>query len=355
MRKKTKEVKVGNLGIGGENPIRVQSMTSTKTTDIDGTLRQIEQLIKEDCEIIRIAIPDTKSLQAFKEIRKHTDIPLVADIHFNYRLAIKALEAGADKIRINPGNIGDASRVKEIIAAIKLYNKAVRIGVNSGSLEEDLIAKHGGVTAKALVESAIRWVDFFTKEGVDNIVVSVKSSSVLDTIHAYKMLSEKIDFPLHIGVTEAGPLIPGTVKSSIAIGYLLLSGIGDTIRVSLSEDPVLEVRVAWEILKSLDLRYNGPVIISCPTCARTRINLIELVKKVEDAISDIKVPIKIAIMGCEVNGPGEARDADVGVAAGPGRGVIFKKGVIEKTVQEENLLVELLNKIREFDEGGRNA
>ncbi|MEO0198018.1 MAG: flavodoxin-dependent (E)-4-hydroxy-3-methylbut-2-enyl-diphosphate synthase [candidate division WOR-3 bacterium] len=351
MRRKTKEVKVGNIGIGGANPIRVQSMTSTKTTDIESTLKQIERLIKEDCEIIRIAIPDTKSLQAFKEIRKFTDKPLVADIHFNYRLAIKALEAGADKIRINPGNIGDPSRVKEIIAALKLHSRAVRIGVNSGSLEEDLITKYGGVTAEALVESAIRWVDFFSNEGFDNIVVSVKSSSALETIHAYKMLSEKIDFPLHIGVTEAGPLIPGTVKSSIAIGYLLLAGIGDTIRVSLSEDPVLEVKVAWEILKSLDLRYNGPVIISCPTCARTRINLIDLVKKVEDAISDIKIPVKIAIMGCEVNGPGEARDADIGVAAGPGKGVIFRKGQVIKSVRESDLIEELLNEIRKLKEG----
>jgi len=345
-------VRVGSLFLGGEYPIRVQSMTSTRTTDIDATLKQIEELIKEDCEIIRISIPDQKSLRAFEEIRKATNIPLVADIHFNYRLAIGAIEAGADKVRINPGNIGEKEKVKEIVQALKLHGKACRIGVNSGSLEEDLIKKYGGVTPEALVESAVRWVDFFVEQGFYDIVVSVKSSSVKDTIRAYEMLSQKIDFPLHLGVTEAGPLIPGTVKSSIAMGYLLYKGIGDTIRVSLTENPVYEVRVAWEILKSLDLRYNGPVIISCPTCARTRVNLMELVHQVEEKIKGIKKPLKIAIMGCEVNGPGEARDADIGVAAEPGRGVIFKKGVVVKRVPYEKIVEELLNLVK--SEGGSN-
>jgi len=345
-------VRVGSLFLGGEYPIRVQSMTSTRTTDIDATLKQIEELIKEDCEIIRISIPDQKSLRAFEEIRKATNIPLVADIHFNYRLAIGAIEAGADKVRINPGNIGEKEKVKEIVQALKLHGKACRIGVNSGSLEEDLIEKYGGVTPEALVESAVRWVDFFVEQGFYDIVVSVKSSSVKDTIRAYEMLSQKIDFPLHLGVTEAGPLIPGTVKSSIAMGYLLYKGIGDTIRVSLTENPVYEVRVAWEILKSLDLRYNGPVIISCPTCARTRVNLMELVHQVEEKIKGIKKPLKIAIMGCEVNGPGEARDADIGVAAEPGRGVIFKKGVVIKRVPYEKIVEELLNLVK--SEGGSN-
>lgn len=327
-------------------------MTSTRTTDIEATLKQIEALIREDCEIIRISVPDQKSLIAFKEIRKVTKIPLVADIHFNHRLAIGAIEAGADKVRINPGNIGGKEKVKEIVQALKLHGKACRIGVNSGSLEEDLIEKYGGVTPEALVESAVRWVDFFVEQGFYDIVVSVKSSSVKDTIKAYEMLSKKIDFPLHLGVTEAGPLVPGTVKSSIAIGYLLYRGIGDTIRVSLTEDPVYEVRVAWEILKSLDLRYNGPVIISCPTCARTRVNLMELVHQVEEKIKEIKKPLKIAIMGCEVNGPGEARDADIGVAAEPGRGVIFKKGVVVKRVPYEKIVEELINLIK--SEGGLN-
>jgi len=344
---------VGSLPLGGEFPIRVQSMTSTKTTDIDATLQQIEALIKEDCEIVRISVPDQKSLKAFKEIRKAVTIPLVADIHFNYRLAIGAIEAGADKIRINPGNIGEKEKVKEIIQALKSNGKACRIGVNSGSLEEDLINKYGGVTSEALVESAIRWVDFFVNHGFYDIVVSVKSSSVKDTIEAYELLSQRIDFPLHLGVTEAGPLIPGTVKSSIAMGYLLYKGIGDTIRVSLTEDPVYEVRVAWEILKSLDLRYNGPVIISCPTCARTRVNLMELVHQVEERLRDVKKPLKIAIMGCEVNGPGEARDADIGVATEPGRGVIFKKGVVVKRVPYEQIIEELLNLIQ--SEGGTNG
>ncbi len=352
MRRNTRVVRVGSLFLGGEYPIRVQSMTSTRTTDIDATLKQIEELIKEDCEIIRISIPDQKSLRAFEEIRKATNIPLVADIHFNYRLAIGAIEAGADKVRINPGNIGEKEKVKEIVQALKLHGKACRIGVNSGSLEEDLIKKYGGVTPEALVESAVRWVDFFVEQGFYDIVVSVKSSSVKDTIRAYEMLSQKIDFPLHLGVTEAGPLIPGTVKSSIAMGYLLYKGIGDTIRVSLTENPVYEVRVAWEILKSLDLRYNGPVIISCPTCARTRVNLMELVHQVEEKIKGIKKPLKIAIMGCEVNGPGEARDADIGVAAEPGRGVIFKKGVVIKRVPYEKIVEELLNLVK--SEGGSN-
>ncbi|MDI6850603.1 MAG: flavodoxin-dependent (E)-4-hydroxy-3-methylbut-2-enyl-diphosphate synthase [bacterium] len=352
MRRNTRVVRVGSLPLGGEFPIRVQSMTSTRTTDIEATLKQIEALIREDCEIIRISVPDQKSLIAFKEIRKVTKIPLVADIHFNHRLAIGAIEAGADKVRINPGNIGGKEKVKEIVQALKLHGKACRIGVNSGSLEEDLIEKYGGVTPEALVESAVRWVDFFVEQGFYDIVVSVKSSSVKDTIKAYEMLSKKIDFPLHLGVTEAGPLVPGTVKSSIAIGYLLYRGIGDTIRVSLTEDPVYEVRVAWEILKSLDLRYNGPVIISCPTCARTRVNLMELVHQVEEKIKEIKKPLKIAIMGCEVNGPGEARDADIGVAAEPGRGVIFKKGVVVKRVPYEKIVEELINLIK--SEGGLN-
>jgi len=350
MRRKTREVQVGNVGIGGSNPIRVQSMASTKTTDVDATLKQIERLIKEDCEIVRIAIPDLKSLEAFKEIRKQVKIPLVADIHFNHKLAIMAIEAGADKIRINPGNIRDPKKIREIVSALKANKKPIRIGVNSGSLEEDLIEKYGGVTPEALVESALKWIDFFCEEDFFDIVVSVKSSSVLDTIKAYSLLSEKTDFPLHVGVTEAGPLVPGSVKSSIAIGYLLLNGIGDTIRVSLTEDPVMEVKVAWEILKSLDLRYNGPMIISCPTCARTRINLMELVKRVENALSGVKIPIKIAIMGCEVNGPGEARDADIGIAAEPGRGVIFKKGKVVKVVEESKIIEELLSQIEDFKE-----
>jgi (E)-4-hydroxy-3-methylbut-2-enyl-diphosphate synthase len=348
--KNTREVLIRDIGIGGNNPVRVQSMTSTKTSDINATIDQIIKLINEDCEIIRIAIPDETSLKAFREIRREINHPLVADIHFNYKLAIKALEAGADKIRINPGNIGSFNKVKEIIAALKIHDKAVRIGVNSGSLEEDLIHKYGGVTPEALVESAVRWVDFFTNESFENIVVSVKSSSVKDTIKAYRLLSEKIDFPLHIGVTEAGPLIPGTVKSAIAIGDLLLSGIGDTIRVSLTDDPIIEVKVAWEILKALELRYNGPTIISCPTCARTRINLLKLVQDVEKALKGIKKPAKIAIMGCEVNGPGEARDADIGVAAEPGRGVIFKKGKIIKRVSEDQIVNELIKELLNMEE-----
>lgn len=351
-RKKTREVKVKNIGIGGNNPIRVQSMTSTPTVDIDATLKQIEALSRADCELVRVAIPDRRSLEAFREIRKQTDIPLIADIHFNYRLAIEALEAGADKIRINPGNIGDKKKVLEIIRALKQNKKPVRIGVNSGSLELDLIEKYNGVNSRGLVESAIRWINFFTERGFEDIIVSIKSSSVVQTIEANLELSSKIDFPIHIGVTEAGPLLPGTVKSAIALGTLLLQGVGDTIRVSLTEDPVKEVEVAWEILKSLEIRANGPLIISCPTCARTRIDLISLVKKVEEKLKTFKHPIKVAIMGCEVNGPGEAREADIGIAAEPGRGVVFKKGKIIRRVKEEEILDVLMKEINNMLEGG---
>jgi len=351
-RKKTREIKVRDIGIGGNNSVRVQSMTSTSTVDIDATLRQIEELSNADCELIRIAIPDRKSLEAFRKIRKQTDVPLIADIHFNYKLAIGALEAGADKIRINPGNIGDKRHILEIIEALKQNKKAVRIGVNSGSLELDLIDKYQGVTSQGLVESAIRWVNYFTENGFEDIVVSIKSSSVIRTIEANLELSSQIEFPIHIGVTEAGPLLPGTVKSAIALGTLLLQGVGDTIRVSLTEDPVKEVEVAWEILKSLGIRANGPLIISCPTCARTRIDLVSLVKKVEEKLKSIKYPIKVAIMGCEVNGPGEAREADIGIAAEPGKGVIFKKGKIIKRVKEEEILEVLMEEINNMLEGG---
>ena len=350
-RKKTKTVKVGNIGIGGENPVRIQSMTSTRTSNIDATEKQIQELLDAGCELIRISIPDLKSLNAFETIRKDfLDVPLIADIHFNHRLAILSMEKGADKIRINPGNINDKKKIDEIIEAAKQNKKPIRIGVNSGSLENDLIEKYGGVFPEALVESAIRWIEYFTSKGFYDIIISVKSSSVPHTIKAYTLLSEKTDFPLHVGVTEAGPFLPGTVKSSIAMGHLLYNGIGDTVRVSLSEDPVKEVEVAWEILKSLEIRYNGPMLISCPTCARTRVDLLRIVKEVERMIKKHSIPIKVAVMGCEVNGPGEARDADIGVAAEPGYGIIFKKGKVIKRVKEDQIVSEIEKEIIKMEE-----
>ncbi len=343
-RKRTRTVKVGKIGIGGDNPIRVQSMTSTKTEDIDATAKQIEALIKEGCEIIRIAVPNKKALAGFRELRKmFPSIPLVADIHFNYRLAIDSIEAGADKIRINPGNIGNFKRVKEIIVAAKLHGVPVRIGVNSGSLESDLIEKFGGVNELSLVESAIRWINFFHEQGFEDIVTSIKASSVPLTIQANRLLAEKTDHPIHLGVTEAGPPPIGVVKSAIGIGTLLAEGIGDTIRVSLTADPVEEVRAAWDILRSLELRWKGPLLISCPTCSRTRIDLIPLVQEVSKLLKNYDLPIKVAVMGCEVNGPGEARDADLGVAAGPGIGIIFRKGKVIKKVKD----TEILNALKE--------
>lgn len=347
---KTREVKIGKIAIGGNHPVAVQSMTSTVTHNIEATVEQIHKLANAGCEIVRLAIPTWKDLEAFKEIRKIIpNIPLVADIHFNYKLAIAAVEAGADKIRINPGNIGGKERVREIIQAAKLHKVPIRIGVNSGSLETDLIDKHGGVTAEALVESAIKWVNFFEDEGFEDIVISVKSASVPMTIKAYRMLSQKTHYPLHVGVTEAGPTYTGIIKSAIGIGTLLADGIGDTIRVSLTADPVEEVRAAWEILKALEIRSRGPMLISCPTCGRTRVNLMKIVGEVEEILKEVKIPVKVAVMGCEVNGPGEAKDADVGVAAEPGRGVIFRKGKIVRKVKEEDIPKALLEEIKNLE------
>lgn len=348
IRKVTREVKVRGIGIGGNNPIRVQSMTSTKTEDIDATLKEIEELKEEDCEIFRVGIPTKKALEAFKEIRKETDVPLVADIHFNYRLAIEAIEAGADKIRINPGNIGGAKKVREVIRAAIANSTPIRIGVNSGSLELDLIDKWGGVNADAMVESALRWIRFFEDEGFFDIVVSVKSSSVPMTIESYRKLSKETDHPLHLGVTEAGPPPQGIIKSAIGIGTLLAEGIGDTIRVSLTAPPREEVKVAWDILRSLELRARGIMLISCPTCARTRVNLLDIVKRVEERVKNIKAPLKVAIMGCEVNGPGEAREADVGIAAAPGAGYIFKEGKIIRKVKEDEIVDALVDEIKKI-------
>ncbi len=356
-RRKTKVVRIGNIAIGGENPIAVQSMTNTKTEDVDATVDQIFRLKEAGAEIVRVAVPTRRHIEPLKEILKQVDgqVPIVADVHFDYKIALMAADAGVDKIRINPGNIGGKDRVREVIRAAKANNIPIRIGVNAGSLERELIDKHGGVTADALVESAVRWINFFVDEGFEDIVVSVKSAIVPQMIEAYTKLSKLTDFPLHLGVTEAGPPKTGIVKSAIGIGTLLYQGIGDTFRVSLTADPVEEVKAAWEILKALEIRYRGPNIIACPTCGRTKVDLMKLVEKVEKALENETLPIKVAVMGCEVNGPGEARMADVGIASGLKSGVVFRKGKPIKRVREEELVDALLEEIRRIkDEYKKN-
>jgi (E)-4-hydroxy-3-methylbut-2-enyl-diphosphate synthase len=337
-RKKTRQIKIKNINIGGDSDIAIQSMTNTPTEDIDATISQIKRLYDSGCNIVRVAIPDNKALKAFCKIRKEVnDIPLVADIHFNFELALGAIEAGADKIRINPGNIGSKDRVKKIIEAAKAANIPIRIGVNSGSLEKSLLDKYGAPTAEALCESAMGFIRLFESFSFENIVVSIKASDVLTTIDACRLLSNKTDYPQHIGITESGTVRCGTIRSSVGIGTLLAEGIGDTIRVSLCADPINEVYVAKEILKSLDL-IKGPTVIACPTCGRTQIDVISLAEKVENMVSGIKKPIKIAVMGCVVNGPGEAKEADVGIAGGKHQGLIFKKGKMIEKVSEDKLL-----------------
>lgn len=344
---KTRIIKIGNKKIGGTNPILIQSMCNTDTHDVDSTMKQIKALEKEGCEIIRVAVLDMAAAKVLRQIKKKINIPLVADIHFDYRLALEAIKQGVDKIRINPGNIGGEEKLKAVVFAAKKKGIPIRVGVNSGSLEEEILKKyHGHVTSKGLVESALKNTKLLEKINFRDIVISIKSTDVPQTIEAYKLLSQKVNYPLHIGITEAGPIFSGTIKSAVGLGSLLSQGIGDTIRVSLTGDPREEVKVAWEILKALALRKRGPEIISCPTCGRTQIDLISLVKKVEEATKGVKKPLKIAVMGCVVNGPGEAREADIGVAGGKGIGIIFRKGKIIKTVKERAILSALLSEIR---------
>ncbi len=352
MIKRQKEkniVKIGKHLIGGQNPIVVQSMTNTDTHDVKATLNQIEELAKAGCEIVRLAIPSKSVQPALVEIAKKSPLPLVADIHFDHRLALMALDAGFDALRINPGNIikntqninnlAKNNPINILAKAILDYNVSVRVGVNSGSVEKDLWEKYGGPVPMALVESALRHTSLLEERGVTQIKVSLKSSSVLDTIAAYKIMHEKTNYPLHLGVTEAGTVLRGAIKSAIGIGNLLMDGIGDTVRVSLTASPLEEIVVAYDILRATGHRAVGVEIISCPTCGRTEINLIELAKKIEEYVKDIRKDLKIAVMGCVVNGPGEAREADLGLAGGRDKGVIFKKGQVVKTVQgEENLL-----------------
>lgn len=325
-------------------------MTNTDTRDITSTVNQIRQLEEAGCEIVRLAVPDERAAEAFAEIRTKVRSPLIADIHFDHRLALRALRAGADGLRINPGNIGGTEAVEQVIEEARTQNASIRIGVNAGSLQKNILKKYGHPTPEAMVESAVEYIRLFENLRFDQIKISLKSSNVLDTIAAYERLSEQADYPLHLGVTEAGTLISGTVKSAIGIGLLLYMGIGDTFRVSLSRDPVEEVKVAYEILRALDLRHRGPEIISCPTCGRCEIDLFGLVNRVERALYGIKASPKVAIMGCVVNGPGEAREADVGIAGGRGQGILFKKGELVKKVPEEELAEVLLEEVERIVE-----
>ncbi len=355
-RKNTRQIRVGRVPVGGGAPVAVQSMTNTFTEDVDATVAQIRRLTEAGCEIIRVAVPDKTAAAAIAAIRSQIDIPLIADIHFDYQLAIAAIDSGADGIRINPGNIGGENRVKAVAAAAAARDISIRIGVNAGSLEKDLLKKHGGPAAGALVESALRHIDRMAGYGFEQVKVSIKSSDVLQTVDAYRRFSAASDVPLHVGVTEAGGLYSGIVKSSVGIGALLLEGIGDTIRVSLTRDPVEEVRVAYEILKSLGIRRRGPEIISCPTCGRCNIDLFSICEAVEKAMMTKTAPIKVAIMGCEVNGPGEAKEADVGIAGGRGKGVLFKKGKVVEKLPQDQLVKRLLAAVAEFEaENPENA
>ena len=341
----SKRIYIGTVPVGDGAPIAIQSMTNTPTADVGATVKQIKALEEAGCDIIRCAVPDMESAKAIKEIKKQISIPLVADIHFDYRLALASIESGVDKIRINPGNIGSEEGVKKVAEAAKSAGVPIRIGVNSGSVEKNILSKHGSPTADALVESAEEHIGLLTKYGFEDILISLKASNVKTTIEAYKKLSAKYDYPLHLGVTEAGTFLGGTVKSAIGIGSLLADGIGDTFRVSLTDEPVKEVMVAREILKSLDLLENCAKLVSCPTCGRTKIDLIPLAKKVEEYLLTVRKPITVAVMGCAVNGPGEAREADIGIAGGIGEGLIFKKGEIIRKVSENQLFDELKKEI----------
>jgi (E)-4-hydroxy-3-methylbut-2-enyl-diphosphate synthase len=348
-RKKTRKIKVGDVYIGGDAPISVQSMTNTPTSDVGKTLRQMQELKEAGCDIVRAAISSFEDAKAIKEIKKQIDIPIIADIQFDYRLAIESIRQGVDGLRINPGNIGSHEKVREVVNACKSENISIRIGVNSGSIKREFLEKYNGVNENSMVESALEQIGLLEDMNFEDIKISLKASSVPLTISSYALMSEKCDYPLHLGVTEAGTPWRGTIKSSIGIGTLLAMGIGDTIRVSLTGDPVDEVKVGKEILKSLGLRNDGIEFISCPTCSRTHIDLIGIAQEAERRLEHIKKPIKVAVMGCAVNGPGEAREADIGIAGGNGEGLIFKKGVIIRKVPEEKLLEELMKEIEELE------
>lgn len=346
---KSRVVKVGPYKLGGNNSVRVQSMCNTDTRDVAATVKQILELEKAGCEIIRVAVPDMTAAKALGKIKHKIHIPLVADIHFDYKLALEAVAQGVDKVRINPGNIGGDEKVAAVVRACQKNKVPIRIGINGGSLEKDILKKYKGqVTAQGMVESAMRHIKILERHNFKNILISLKASDIARTVEAYRLLAKKVDYPLHIGVTEAGTVFRGTVMSSIGLGILLYDGIGATLRVSLTADPVEELKVAWEILKSLKLRTRGATVISCPTCGRTEIDLIKLAHQVEDAVESLDKNIVVAVMGCVVNGPGEAREADIGVAGGKGAGVIFRKGKVLKSVAEKDILPTLLSEIEKL-------
>ena len=350
-REQTKKIKIGSRVIGGGNPVAIQSMTNTRTEDVAATVGQILALEKAGCEIIRCAVPTMEAAESLAEIKKQIHIPLVADIHFDYRLAIAAIEHGADKIRINPGNIGDETKVRAVVEKAKAYHVPIRVGVNSGSLEKRLVEKYGGVTAEGLVESALEKVHMIEDMGYDQLVVSIKSSDVMMCVRAHERIAEVCPYPLHVGITESGTLLAGNIRSSIGLGLILSQGIGDTIRVSLTGSPVEEIKSARLILKTLGLRKGGIEVVSCPTCGRTKIDLIGLANQVEEMVQDIPLDdIKVAVMGCVVNGPGEAKEADIGIAGGIGEGLLIKKGEIIKKVKEEELLETLKQELLHWNE-----
>ena len=338
LRMQTKEVKIGSVTIGGAHPVAIQSMTNTKTEDVAATVEQILRLEAAGCEIVRCTVPTMEAAKALKEIKKQIHIPLVADIHFDYKMAIAAIENGADKIRINPGNIGSEERVRAVVEKAKEYGVPIRIGVNSGSLEKPLLEKYGGVTAEGIVESALDKVHMIESMGYDNLVVSIKSSDVLMCVKAHELIAKQCPYPLHVGITESGTIYSGNIKSSVGLGIILHEGIGNTIRVSLAGDPVEEIRSAKLIMKTLGLRKGGIEVVSCPTCGRTQIDLIGLANEVEKMVQEFPLDIKVAVMGCVVNGPGEAKEADLGIAGGIGEGLLLKKGEIVRKVKEEELL-----------------
>lgn len=346
----TKTVKIGDRVIGGGNPILIQSMTNTKTEDVAATVAQINALAAAGCDIIRCAVPTMQAAEALAEIKKQVSIPVVADIHFDYRLAIAAMEHGADKIRINPGNIGSVERVRAVVDAAKERNIPIRVGVNSGSLEKELVEKYHGVTAEGIVESALDKARIIEDMGYDNLVISIKSSDVLMCVKAHELIAKETDHPLHVGITEAGTIISGNIKSAIGLGLILHQGIGDTIRVSLTGDPLEEIKSAKLILRTLGLRKGGIEVVSCPTCGRTQIDLIGLANQVENMVADIPLDIKVAVMGCVVNGPGEAKEADIGIAGGIGEGLIIKKGEVYKKVPEAELLDALRQELLHWNE-----
>jgi (E)-4-hydroxy-3-methylbut-2-enyl-diphosphate synthase len=347
-RKTTRQISIGDVKVGGHAPISVQSMTNTFTHDVAATVAQIHRLEAAGCELVRVAVPDKAAVDAIGSIKAQIAIPLIADVHFDYRLAMGALKAGADALRINPGNIGGPKKVKAVAELARNCQTPIRIGVNAGSLEKDLLKKYGSATSEAMVESALRHVEILQSYEFRDIKLSIKASDVARTVEAYRLLSAQTDLPLHVGVTEAGSLVSGTVKSALGIGILLAEGIGDTLRVSLTGDSVDEVRVGFEILKALKIRQRGPDIVSCPTCGRCNIDLVEVVEQVEKALLTNTTPMQLAIMGCVVNGPGEAREADVGVAGGKGHGVLFKKGKVIRKIPEDRLVETVLEEVRAY-------